>query len=73
MISPYAKTNFVDHRRTEQTSITRYIEDNWFLPRIGDSSFDARAGSLSNLFDYTQKNKKRVLLKQNGSIKKILH
>ncbi|HZA12248.1 alkaline phosphatase family protein [Mycobacterium sp.] len=53
VISPYAKTNFVDHTVTDQTSILRFIEDNWKLPRIGDDSFDERAGTLSAMFDFT--------------------
>jgi phospholipase C len=71
VISPYAKTNFVDHQETEQASITKFIETNWFTGRIGDGSFDQRAGSLNHLFDFTQSNNKRVLLKQNGSVKSI--
>ena len=51
-ISPYAKRNFVDHTLTDQTSVIRFIEDNWRLGRIGDQSFDARAGSLLNMFDF---------------------
>jgi len=50
VISPYAKVNYVDHAITDQTSILRFIEDNWGLGRIGDSSFDALAGSLMNMF-----------------------
>ena len=53
VISPYAKVNFVDHRLTDQTSIIRFIEDNWGLGRIGNQSFDAKAGSLMNMFDFT--------------------
>jgi phospholipase C len=53
VISPYAKQNFVDHSITDQTSVLRFIEDNWKLGRIGDRSFDARAGSLENLFDFS--------------------
>jgi phospholipase C len=30
-ISPYAKVNFVDHSVTDQSSILRFIEDNWNL------------------------------------------
>jgi phospholipase C len=71
VISPWSKTNFVDHKATEQSSITQFIEDNWFTPRIGDSSFDARAGSLDNMFDFTQSNNKQVILKPNGSVKSI--
>ena len=43
VISPYSKVNSVDHTRTEQASITRFIEDNWRTGRIGDASFDTRA------------------------------
>ena len=52
VISPYAKSNFVDHSVTDQTSILRFIEDNWQTGRIGDSSMDAKAGSLRNMFSF---------------------
>ena len=52
VISPYAKTNFVDHTLTDQSSVTRFIEDNWGTGRIGGGSFDQIAGSLANLFDF---------------------
>jgi phospholipase C len=52
VISPFAKKNFVDHTISDQSSILRFIEDNWKLGRIGDSSFDALAGSLLNMFDF---------------------
>jgi phospholipase C len=52
IISPFAKVNFVDHTLTDQTSILRFIEDNWALGRIGDQSFDEKAGSLLNMFDF---------------------
>ncbi|HET7657993.1 MAG TPA: alkaline phosphatase family protein [Bacillales bacterium] len=52
VISPYAKVNFVDHTVTDQTSILRFIEDNWQLGRIGDYSFDSVAGSLKNMFNF---------------------
>ena len=52
-ISPYAKPNFVDHTQTDQTSILRFIEDNWGTGRIGNDSFDARAGVLDNMFAFT--------------------
>jgi phospholipase C len=53
VISPYAKVNFIDHKITDQTSILRFIEDNWSLGRIGDQSFDEKAGLLTNMFDFT--------------------
>jgi phospholipase C len=53
VISPYAKQNYVDHALTDTTSVTRFIEDNWSLGRLGNQSFDALAGSLNGLFDFT--------------------
>jgi phospholipase C len=52
VVSPFAKSNFVDHSTTDQSSILRFVEDNWSLGRIGDFSFDSKAGSLSNLFRF---------------------
>jgi phospholipase C len=52
-ISVYAKQNYVDHALTDLSSITRFIEDNWSLGRLGDQSFDGLAGSLDGLFDFT--------------------
>ncbi len=52
VISPYARENFVAHSITDQTSILRFIEDNWSLGQIGDQSFDAKAGSMNNMFDF---------------------
>jgi phospholipase C len=52
VVSPWAKTNYVDHALTDQTSVLKFIEDNWQLGRIGDQSFDARAGSIGNMFDF---------------------
>ena len=52
-ISPFAKENFVAHTVADQSSIIRFVEDNWGLGRIGDQSFDAIAGSLTNCFDFS--------------------
>jgi len=52
VLSPYAKRNYVSHTRLEQASILRFVEDNWQLGRLGDQSFDARARSLQDLFDF---------------------
>ena len=37
-ISPYARVNFVDHKITDQTSMIKFIEDNWGLGGIGNQS-----------------------------------
>lgn len=62
LISPWAKDNFVDHTLTDQTSILRFIEDNWCLGRIGDYSYDALAGSLLNMFDFTKRKLRYLFL-----------
>ena len=54
VISPYAKTNFVDGTFTTQTSVVKFIEDNWLDgERIGNGSADAWTGSLNGMFDFT--------------------
>jgi phospholipase C len=53
VISPHAKQNYVSHTVNDLTSILRFIEDNWDLGRLGDQSFDAMAGSILDLFDFT--------------------
>jgi phospholipase C len=68
VISPFAKQNFVDHSVTDQSSVLRFIEDNWGLGRIGNQSFDAIAGSLSNMFDFSHDDDggaKRLILDPN--------
>ena len=53
VLSPYSKTNYVDHAVTDQSSILRFIEDNWLSgERIGHGSFDALAGPLGGMFTF---------------------
>jgi phospholipase C len=53
VISPWSKRNFVDHTMTDQSSIIRFIEDNWLGgQRIGQGSTDGIANSISNMFDF---------------------
>ena len=55
MISPWARSNHVDHTLTDQSSVTRFIEDNWLRgERLGGGSFDSAAGSLVPMFDFYQ-------------------
>jgi phospholipase C len=54
VISPYAKVNYVDHTMIDQSSTIRFVEDNWLGgERIGNGSFDAYAGSINNMFDFS--------------------
>lgn len=62
-ISPYSRANFVDSTLTDQTSILRFIEDNWLGgQRIGGGSFDALAGSLDGMFSWGSPNSEALLL-----------
>ncbi|MFF7559850.1 phospholipase C [Streptomyces pseudovenezuelae] len=71
VVSPYSKVNTIDHTATEQTSITKFIENNWHTGRIGDASFDQRAGSLTGMFDFRHPHDKQVLLNADGSVKSV--
>jgi len=54
VISPWAKANFVDNTLTDQTSITRFIEDVFLgSTRIGGGSYDASAGTIMSSFNFT--------------------
>ena len=65
-ISPWAKQNFVDHSITDQTSIMQFIEDTWLNgERLGSGSFDALAGTLMNMFDFTNENKQLYILSES--------
>jgi len=56
VISPWAQHNYVDHSVSDQTSVLRFIEDNWLGgQRIGQGSYDAIANSITSLFDFKQK------------------
>jgi len=52
VISPFARRNFVDHTLSDQSSVLRFIEDNWGTGQIGGGSFDQIAGSLLNMFNF---------------------
>jgi phospholipase C len=54
VVSPWAKANFVDDTPITQASVVKFIEDNWLSgQRIGGGSFDATAGSIMNMFDFS--------------------
>jgi phospholipase C len=76
VVSPWAKPNFVDHTTTDQTSILRFIEENWSLGHIddldhpsgasaGQTSFDQLAGPLDNMFDFADGPRRERLFLNN--------
>ena len=47
VISPWTRENYVSHNLTDQSSVVKFIEDNWLRGQtIGHGSFDKIAGSL---------------------------
>ena len=62
VVSPWAKINFVDSSLTDQSSILRFIEDNWSLGRIGGGSYDVLAGSLLNMFNFQAPIPRKLIL-----------
>lgn len=62
VISPYARQNYIDHRATDQSSILRFIEENWGLGTIGGNSSDVKAGRLNGMFDFKSENQAPALL-----------
>jgi phospholipase C len=60
VVSPWSRQNYVDHNVADQSSILRFIEENWSLgfidgptvPPAGQGSFDRVAGQINGLFDF---------------------
>jgi phospholipase C len=52
VISPYARSNYVDSTVIDQSSIVKFIEYNWHLPAMGNGAADADAGSILPMFDF---------------------
>jgi len=63
VISPYARENYVSHALTDQTSVLRFIEDNWLAgERMSGTSFDRFAGSIEDMFDFAKRRKTSLIL-----------
>ncbi|MGA7810820.1 alkaline phosphatase family protein [Bradyrhizobium sp.] len=73
VISPFARRNYVDHTLTDQSSVLRFIEDNWLQgERIQPGgSFDTIAGSLEHMFDFDDRDqapRKLILDEITGAV-----
>jgi phospholipase C len=58
VISPFAKANYIDHTLLDQSSVIRFIEDNWLGgQRIQQGgSYDTIAGSIEGMFTFKATN-----------------
>ena len=52
VISPYARTGYVDHTTNEFSSVLRFVERNWGMPAL--TSRDSAADDLAEAFDFAQ-------------------
>jgi phospholipase C len=69
VISPYAKQNYVSRVLMDQTSILRFIEDNWLSgERISNLSFDNKAGSVLDMFTFPHRNAGRLFLNPTSGV-----
>jgi phospholipase C len=73
VISPFAKRNHVDHTLTDQSSVLRFIEDNWLDgQRIQPGgSFDTIAGTLEHMFDFDDRDEdhpRKLILDENTGV-----
>lgn len=74
VISPWAKENYVSNSLMDQTSILRFIEDNWLDgERISATSFDNIAGSTEDLFDFSQATLRTLVLDPLSGAVEELH
>jgi phospholipase C len=56
VISPWAKDNYIDHTELDQSSVIRFIEDNWLEGKRVQpgGSFDSVANSIASMFDFNR-------------------
>jgi phospholipase C len=73
VISPYAKRNDVSHTKLEQASVAKFIEQNWGVKGIGDHAFDARANTITSMFDFRHPQQRTVTLREDGTVKSVKH
>ena len=77
VISPWAKDNYIDHTLLDQSSVIRFIEDNFLNgKRIQPGgSFDSVANSIESMFDFNRpisevRDRKLILDPNTGAIVK---
>lgn len=62
IISPYAKSNYVDHSLLNQASVLKFIEYNWGIGSVSKYSHDKYSNNILNMFDFDKKEKNPKLI-----------
>ena len=65
VVSPYVKPNYVSHHVSDQTSVLKFILDNWNLDFDDKNSFVNMAHSLNDMFDYDNHGSTPIVLLDN--------
>jgi phospholipase C len=69
VLSPFARPNFVSGTTIDQSSVLKFIEDNWLGGlRISTTSFDNIAGSIDNMFTFSHPSATRLILNTKGQV-----
>ena len=55
VVSPWSKSNSVSSSVIDQSSVVKFVEQNWSLPALGNGAADARAGSIMPMFSFNAK------------------
>ena len=79
VVSPFAKRNFVDHTLTDQTSVLRFVEDNWLERRAHSARRIVRHHRrlARNMFDFDrpfEEPPRRLILNETtGAVVSVSH
>jgi Phospholipase C len=60
LVSPFAKTGFIDNTQLDFTSVLKFIESNWNVAPL--STRDAAANNITSAFDFNQAPRPAVFL-----------
>jgi phospholipase C len=55
VVSPWSKSNSVSTNVIDQSSVVKFIEQNWKLAALGNGASDAKAGSIMPMFSFNSK------------------
>jgi phospholipase C len=62
VISPWARSNWVDSTFIDQSSVVKFIEYNWHVAAMGNGAADKAAGSILGMFDFAHPASHRLFL-----------
>ena len=71
LVSPFARANYVDDSLLDQSSVVKFIEDNWNVPAPGNGATDRAAGSIGLMFDFGAQPRQPLFLSPaTGAVRK---